>query len=201
MSVPGEWTDDPVGDSGIRPFELRPLGGSAVLVDCGTPVRRRQLVALLEAELVGGRLPDVIDLVVGVQTVAVFLTSPVEVSAAVAALTSLIRSSVVPGSTVPGTVAGGTSDVVVPVVYDGDDLVEVADLLGLGVRDLVDWHTSQVWTCDLVGFLPGFGYLVGEHPRSVPRRTTPRTRIPAGSVALAGEWSGVYPGALRGVGR
>jgi KipI family sensor histidine kinase inhibitor len=190
-------------DGPLGGFEMRSLGDSAVLVDCGTPVRRRRLVALLEAEWVGGRLPDVIDLVAGMQTVAVFLTSPVEVPEAVAALTGLIPRSVVPGSVVPGSavpgvVAGGTSDVVVPVVYDGDDLVEVADLLGLGVRELVDWHTSQVWTCDLVGFLPGFGYLVCERPRAVPRRPTPRTRIPAGSVALAGEWSGIYPNASPG---
>lgn len=82
----------------------------------------------------------------------------------------------------------------IPVVYDGPDLAEVAALNACGRDDVVAWHSGQVWTCDFVGFLPGFGYLVGEGPVwQVPRRSDPRPRVPAGAVALAGCWTGVYP--------
>lgn len=82
----------------------------------------------------------------------------------------------------------------IPVRYDGADLGEVADLLGLGARDVVDLHTSSRWRVAFGGFAPGFGYLVTDHDRlRVPRRATPRSSVPAGSVGLAGEFSGVYP--------
>lgn len=82
----------------------------------------------------------------------------------------------------------------VPVTYDGEDLAEVGRLTGLGERGVVDAHTGQEWTVAFCGFAPGFGYLVGTDDRlHVPRRTTPRTKVPAGAVALAGEFTGVYP--------
>lgn len=82
----------------------------------------------------------------------------------------------------------------VPVTYDGEDLAEVGRLTGLGERGVVEAHTSQEWTVAFCGFAPGFGYLVGTDDRlAVPRRTVPRTRVPARSVALAGEFTGVYP--------
>lgn len=82
----------------------------------------------------------------------------------------------------------------VPVRYDGVDLEEVGRLTGLGVRGVVDAHTATPWTVAFTGFAPGFGYLVDGDPRlAVPRLATPRVRVPAGSVALAGRYSGVYP--------
>ncbi|MFC4786413.1 5-oxoprolinase subunit B family protein [Nocardioides sp. MAHUQ-72] len=82
----------------------------------------------------------------------------------------------------------------IPVRYDGEDLDEVGELTGLGARGVVEAHTSQEWTVAFCGFAPGFGYLVGEDDRlHVPRRSTPRTKVPPGSVGLAGEFSGVYP--------
>ena len=82
----------------------------------------------------------------------------------------------------------------VPVTYDGADLAEVGRLTGLGERGVVEAHTGQEWTVAFCGFSPGFGYLVGEDDRlHVPRRDNPRTRVPAGSVGLAGEFAGVYP--------
>jgi len=82
----------------------------------------------------------------------------------------------------------------VPVTYDGEDLAEVARLTGLGERGVVEAHTAQEWIVAFCGFAPGFGYLVGDDERlSVPRRTVPRTKVPARSVALAGEFTGVYP--------
>ncbi|NYD41115.1 5-oxoprolinase subunit B family protein [Nocardioides panaciterrulae] len=82
----------------------------------------------------------------------------------------------------------------VAVRYDGADLAEVGELTGLGERGVVEAHTSQEWTVAFCGFAPGFGYLVGEDDRlHVPRREDPRTRVPAGALGLAGEFTGVYP--------
>ena len=82
----------------------------------------------------------------------------------------------------------------VPVVYDGADLEEVGALTGWGADGVVARHSSEEWTVAFCGFSPGFGYLVcPEQGWSVPRRSSPRTKVPAGSVALAGEFTGVYP--------
>ncbi len=81
-----------------------------------------------------------------------------------------------------------------PVVYDGDDLDDAAGLLGCSAEELVRRHTSAQWSVAFCGFAPGFGYLVSpDWPAEVPRRSSPRTRVPPGSVALAGAFSGVYP--------
>jgi KipI family sensor histidine kinase inhibitor len=86
------------------------------------------------------------------------------------------------------------SEVDLPVVYDGEDLAEVARVTGLSPAAVVQAHPAQVWTVGFCGFAPGFAYLRGEHDRlRVPRRDTPRTTVPAGSVGLADHWSGVYP--------
>jgi KipI family sensor histidine kinase inhibitor len=86
------------------------------------------------------------------------------------------------------------ADVVIDVVYDGADLDEVAALTGLDAAGVVAAHTGRPWRVGFSGFAPGFAYLVGGDPRlEVPRRDEPRTRVPAGSVGLAGAFSGVYP--------
>ena len=84
--------------------------------------------------------------------------------------------------------------VVIEAVYDGEDLADVGRLTGLGAEGVVAAHTGQVWTVAFGGFAPGFGYMVGENQLlEVPRRSSPRTAVPAGSVALAGNYSAVYP--------
>ncbi|MGB3771389.1 MAG: allophanate hydrolase subunit 1 [Rhodococcus sp. (in: high G+C Gram-positive bacteria)] len=95
---------------------------------------------------------------------------------------------------VPVTDASGDL-VTVDVRYDGPDLDDVCVATGL---DIVAVHTGQVWTSAFCGFSPGFAYLVGERPLSVARRSDPRTSVPAGSVALAGEFTGIYPTASPG---
>lgn len=92
-----------------------------------------------------------------------------------------------------GALAAGEV-VEVPTVYDGEDLAEVASLTGLSEAEVVSAHTGQTWRVGFAGFAPGFGYLLGEDDRlHVPRRDEPRTRVPRGSVGLAGPYSGVYP--------
>jgi KipI family sensor histidine kinase inhibitor len=91
----------------------------------------------------------------------------------------------------------GRVDIEIDVVYDGADLDEVARLTGMSPDQVVAAHTGTPWRVGFGGFAPGFAYLVGgigvAERLNVPRQSEPRTRVPAGSVALAGEFSGVYP--------
>jgi allophanate hydrolase subunit 1 len=89
--------------------------------------------------------------------------------------------------------------VVLPVTYDGPDLHEVADATRLSVQDVVARHLAPTYTVAFGGFMPGFAYLVGLDPALVvPRRGTPRERVPAGSVAVADRFTAVYPAATPG---
>ncbi|MFJ9903143.1 allophanate hydrolase subunit 1 [Streptomyces sp. NPDC101152] len=82
----------------------------------------------------------------------------------------------------------------IPVRYDGPDLAEVAAHWGVTAREAARIHAETEFGVAFCGFAPGFGYLTGLPPRyDVPRRATPRTAVPAGSVALAGSYTGVYP--------
>ena len=96
-----------------------------------------------------------------------------------------------PGEAPPGR------QVEIPVVYDGPDLETVAASWGCEVEEVVARHRATEFVSAFCGFAPGFAYLSGLDA-SVPRLATPRTRVPAGSVALAGAWCGVYPVASPG---
>ncbi|GAB3134911.1 allophanate hydrolase subunit 1 [Amycolatopsis stemonae] len=101
-------------------------------------------------------------------------------------------------SPVDGAVAEA-GEVVVPVVYDGEDLADVAAEAGVSVDSVISLHSAGSYVSAFCGFAPGFAYLSGLDPAlHVSRRATPRTRIPAGSVAIAGEYSAVYPSASPG---
>lgn len=82
----------------------------------------------------------------------------------------------------------------IPVVYDGPDLEEVARLTHASPEEVVERHLAPEYVVAFLGFAPGFAYLLGGDPRlEVPRLERPRERVPAGSVAIAGPYSGVYP--------
>ncbi len=83
---------------------------------------------------------------------------------------------------------------VVSARYDGPDLQDVARLIGCTAREVVYLHVGVPYSVAAVGFLPGFAYLRGLDPRLVvPRRASPRTRVPANAIAIAGPYTGVYP--------
>lgn len=85
-------------------------------------------------------------------------------------------------------------EVEIAVHYDGEDLAEVAAILGVSAEDIVARHIAAHWQVAFAGFAPGFGYLISDDPLfDVPRRATPRTRVPAGAVGIAGPFTGVYP--------
>ena len=85
------------------------------------------------------------------------------------------------------------------VRYDGEDLDDVAQQAGLSVAEVVARHCAPVYTVAFCGFAPGFGYLTGlDEALRLPRRAVPRTRVPAGSVAVADRYTAVYPQASPG---
>jgi KipI family sensor histidine kinase inhibitor len=103
----------------------------------------------------------------------------------------------VPGETAAG--APSATTVEVPAVYDGEDLVWVAEHRGLSVEEVIRRHAAATYTAAFCGFSPGFAYLIGgDAALQVPRRERPRTRVPAGSLAIAGEFTAVYPAASPG---
>ena len=88
----------------------------------------------------------------------------------------------------------------VPVLYDGADLPEVAERLGLSCREVVRAHSEKTYRVSAIGFLPGFPY-AGDLPdilRGLPRRSVPRPRVPAGSIAIAGKQTAIYPASSPG---
>ena len=163
-------------------MRVLPSGSTALLVELDD----LDAVLALYAAL-ADRPPDgVVDVVPAARTV-LLVTDPARTT--LAAVAEAVRS------TTPRPDARASGDVVeLPVHYDGADLAELAGLLDLSPAELVHRHTGAEWTVAFCGFAPGFGYLTQDGGTwDVPRRSTPRTRVPPGSVALAGEFSGVYP--------
>jgi KipI family sensor histidine kinase inhibitor len=88
---------------------------------------------------------------------------------------------------------------IIDVEYDGVDLADVARVVQIGTEEVIERHLAVEYTVAFCGFSPGFGYLRGLDPvLHVDRRATPRTRVPAGSVAIAAGYSAVYPSASPG---
>jgi KipI family sensor histidine kinase inhibitor len=163
----------------VTRVELRPAGDRGVLLDvpdgAAAPVAR-----VIAAEVSG-----LVDVVPGHRTVLVTWDAdpPREDLAALA--TRAIEG---------GASTADSRAVEIPVTYDGADLEIVAELTGLSALEVVAAHSAVEYTVAFLGFAPGFAYLVGGDERlHVPRRDEPRQRVPAGSVAIAGPYSGVYP--------
>lgn len=164
---------------------LLPCGPDAVLVE---PAEPAQLPGLTDA-LAGGAVAGVTEVVPAARTVLVRFGSPATLAAGRTALARLLATT---PATTPAPDPGRVVEV--EVTYDGPDLAEVARLTGLGVGGVVAAHTAAPWRVAFGGFAPGFAYLSGGDPRlQVPRRAEPRSSVPAGSVGLAGEFSGIYP--------
>jgi KipI family sensor histidine kinase inhibitor len=167
---------------------LRPAGERGLLIE----VDDLETVHRLHAALRALDPPGVVELVPAYRTLLV-VADPERAGA----LDEL--AAALPGLELPptGEVAGDLVEI--PVRYDGEDLAEVAGLTGLDAEEVVRRHTAPEYTVAFLGFSPGFPYLVGLDPAlEVPRRDTPRTSIPAGSVGLAGDQTGIYPSASPG---
>ena len=165
---------------------MLPCGDRALLLELAADGDVRGLAAALA----GRPLPGQVELVPAARTVLVRLDrEPTEQD--VAALRRL--------RPVPVPDRGPAAELVLDVVFDGPDLAEVAALTGRSAEALVRVLTTTRLVVAFAGFAPGFGYLTGlPDDVHVPRRATPRTRVPAGSVGLAGPYAGVYPRASPG---
>ena len=163
-------------------MRVLPSGSTALLVELDD----LDDVLGLYAALVDDRPEGVVDVVPAARTV-LLVTDP--------AATSLSAVAEAVRRTTPRHDQRGAGELVeVAVTYDGDDLEEVAHLLDCDAAELVRRHTADEWTVAFCGFTPGFGYLTSRTWQlDAPRRDSPRKQVPPGSVALAGEFSGVYP--------
>lgn len=161
-------------------MRILPASQRALLVEVD------DLETAMRLHLAAAELPGVRESVPGARTV-LLTYDPHRVSAArLAQALRALTLDTAPAHTPP--------EVTIPVRYDGEDLDEVAALLRLSRDEVVTRHLAARWQVAFVGFAPGFGYLVGDDPVfDIPRRSSPRTRVPAGAVALAGRFTGVYP--------
>ncbi|SEG16588.1 sensor histidine kinase inhibitor, KipI family [Thermomonospora echinospora] len=166
---------------------VRRAGDAAVLVEVGDlPTAHR-----LHAAVCGAGFTGILDVVPGERTVLIVADPDrCDLDRLAARLAAL---------ELPDGPQDGLVPVEIPVVYDGQDVAEVAGLTGLSAEEVVRRHSSGVYVVAYLGFSPGFGYLTGLDPAlHVPRRRTPRTSVPAGSVAIAGPYAAVYPSASPG---
>ncbi len=166
-----------------------PSGTAGLLLECDDLDEVLGLYAALETDPPDG----LVDVVPAARTLLLVLDPMVTTPARVRSVVEEL------GTAAPEEAAGDEEPVEVPVVYDGEDLDDVAGLLGCDRDEVVRRHTSGLWTVAFCGFAPGFGYLTAdEGDWDLPRRDDPRTKVPAGSVALAGGFSAVYPRATPG---
>lgn len=172
-------------------IELAPLGDSAVLVTLGATVDREvsSRVHALSAELIRERPNGVTDVVPAYASVAVHYDPlAVDESEVTAWLSEIVRAQHA------ATEIAAPRLVTIPVIYDGPDLESVAEACGVSTADVAATHSRVEYFVYMLGFAPGFAYLGDLDPAlHLPRRGSPRTRVPAGAVAIAGAQTAVYP--------
>lgn len=157
-------------------MRLRRCGCDGVLVELDS------LTEVAAARSVLAGLPGVVDVVPAARTVLATFADGVPRDLG-DLLSDLSARPATPGR-----------EVVLPAVYDGPDLALVAETAGISPDDLVALHTGAEYTVAFTGFAPGFGYLTGlPEPLRQARLDSPRTRVPAGAIGVAGEFTGVYP--------
>ncbi|MET9296303.1 5-oxoprolinase subunit PxpB [Streptomyces sp. NPDC003077] len=164
----------------MRPL---PVGDHGLLIELDDAPAVEALHAELLRRAAAGTLPPVREIVPAARTVLLDgLADPARLAAEL------------PSWHLAPPAAGDRPTVEIPVRYDGPDLADVAALWGVRPEEVAGLHSGTVFHVAFCGFAPGFGYLTGLPERyHVPRRATPRTKVPAGAVALAGPYTGVYP--------
>jgi UPF0271 protein len=167
-------------------FTVEPFGDAAWRVRLAEGMSGRGLLTALRAH------PGVLDAVVTEQHALVTFDPAAPPRGIEATIEAAIAES-------PGDAAIDVRDHRVSVRYDGEDLAAVAAAVGRTPREIAALHAGRPYVVAAIGFLPGFAYLRGLDPALVvPRRGSPRPRVAAGSVAVAGPYTGVYPFASPG---
>jgi len=171
-------------------FRILPAGDQAYLVELESLEQTLALYGALSSE----PLLHVHSIVPAARTVLVrfnaFLLRATQVRRWIeAAMATLLDENHTKTRDVHGTT------IEIPVYYDGEDLPVLAELLNIPVSEVIRRHTAATYTAAFAGFAPGFVYMTGTEPSfdTIPRRSSPRTRVPRGSVALAGNFGAVYP--------
>ncbi len=173
------------------PPEVSPLGDSALLVTLGRTVDPavNARITALAASLRRLAWPGVTDVVPAYASLAVFFDP---LAADPDALAEGLRALALASEDAPAPPPGPLHRI--RVTYDGPDLAEVAERTGLAPEEVVRRHAAATYTVFFLGFVPGFAYLGPLDPALVlPRRPEPRRRVPAGSVAIAGAQTAIYP--------
>lgn len=169
-----------------------PLGDSAIMVTLGDSVERalNRRVHACVAGVRNAALAGVLDVVPAYASFAVHYDArDVDAAAIIASLREIVS-----GSMDDDQFEEDGRLVTIPVRYDGADLAAVAEATGLTAEDVVARHVSVEYYVYMLGFSPGFAYLGDLDPAlCLPRRELPRTRVPRGSVAIAGSQTAVYP--------
>lgn len=165
---------------------LLTAGRSSILVETGSTADTFGLVDQLRSHPPSG----MVDFLPAEATVMVFARPGADLS--------VLRSDIARLCRTPTFVLDCDSpdDIVdLPVHYDGEDLEQVAHIMGLSVNEVIGRHTGELWRCAYIGFAPGFSYLspTSGSTLSIPRREQSRSSVPSGAVALAGCYSAVYP--------
>lgn len=198
----------------MNPFALEPLGDSALLVRLGDRIdaaTNRSALALAET-LRAAALPGIRDIVPAYASVCVHYdiaafagTAGARSAHALAAerVGEITAAFLDAGRAAADVDNGGEPSIVeIPVCYGGEfgpDLGDVAAHAGVDERAAIERHASGDYRVAMLGFMPGFPYLLGLDPSlHTPRRASPRTRVPAGSVAIGGAQTGIYPRELPG---
>lgn len=170
---------------------LRPYGARAVLVEAPDAATRRALTGWLETIA----HPDVAAIPAELTVLLDVSDLTVSQSDAQHQLRRITRQlAELDLAALPTTVGDVGTLHTIDVRYDGPDLATVAQQFAMTTDALVQWHTSEPWTVEFLGFMPGFGYLTrGDNAKQVERRHSPRSTIPTGSVGFAGHYCGIYP--------
>jgi UPF0271 protein len=158
-----------------------PFGDAAWRASLPAELDRRALLESIR------RIPGVVDVVLGERDVLATFDPSAPVGAE-AISDAMARARGIASAVVPRP----SHDI--PVRYDGEDLDAVARAASISPSEVVEAHAAAKYVVAFVGFVPGFAYLAGLDPRlRLPRRESPRPRVPARSVAIAGPYAGVYP--------
>lgn len=177
--------------SPTRPI-ARPLGDSALTIIFGAEKNAELLkrVQAAAASVAAATIPAVEDVVVAYLSLSVFYDS---LSTSYDEVASKVLAVCEPAP-IAGHARAKSQTHEIPVTYNGRDLDDVATAVGLSAEDVIERHLARTYSVDLIGFVPGWAYLSELDPAlHLPRRAQPRPRVPAGSVAIAGAQTGVYP--------
>ncbi|MCA1320349.1 5-oxoprolinase subunit PxpB [Bacillus tianshenii] len=167
-------------------YLLQPLGDQALRIEW---TDKDIAIRTICAKLSSSKIPGVVDIVPGISSITIFYEYPTTDY-------YILKEKVIGFlETMPvheGDVSSRT--VMLPVLYDGPDLADLAGKHQTSVEEIIEKHSGAAYEVAMLGFLPGFPYLNGlPSSLATPRLATPRSKVPAGSVGIGGEQTGIYP--------